>query len=204
MPDGLDRDRVPMAGGALLIAAVATCDLVRTPIVVSLVVVARCLIPTLRFLLRSLLVASAILLIGACGSIVGVGTLGSGVVIFGSQLDHCHNGGTLGSAACTLGSAAGTLGSVACCGTSIGSSNRRGCLISVALVASTILCRSFASGDDLSCPVNPLMALAHSASASITLSACVMVGLVMRLCWNCTVSDNRSLLVCLMWHVCVR
>ena len=36
MPDGLDRDRVPMAGGALLIAAVATCDLVRTRIIVRL------------------------------------------------------------------------------------------------------------------------------------------------------------------------
>jgi hypothetical protein len=126
--------------------------------------------------------------------------VGSGVFFFGSQLDHCHNGGTLGSAA-------GTLGSAACCGTSsclLGSSHCRGCLISVALVASTILCRSFASGDDLSCPDSPLMALTHSASASITLSACVMVGLVIRLCWNCTVSDNRSLLVCLMWHVCVR
>ena len=42
MPDCLDRDRVPMAGGALLIAAVATCDLVRTRVVLSIVVVARC------------------------------------------------------------------------------------------------------------------------------------------------------------------
>ena len=66
VPDGLDRDRVPMAGGALLIAAVATCDLVRTQVVVSLVVVACCLIPTRRFLLPSLLAASAILLIVGC------------------------------------------------------------------------------------------------------------------------------------------
>ena len=180
MPDGLDRDRVPMAGGAFLIAAVATCDLVRARVVVSLAVVDRCMFPTRRFLLRSRLVASAILFIVGCCSAVGLGTLGSG---------------------------AGTLGSAACIGNSsflIGSSHCRGCLISVALVASTILCRSFASGDDFSCPVNPLMALTHSASANITLSACVMVGLVMRLCWNCTVSDNRSLLVCFMWHVCVR
>ena len=41
MPDGLDRDRVPIAGGALLIVAVAVCDLVRTRVVVSIVVVAR-------------------------------------------------------------------------------------------------------------------------------------------------------------------
>ena len=66
MPDGLDCDRVPMAGSALLIAAVATCDLVRTQVVVSLVVVACCLIPTRRFLLPSLLDASAILLIVGC------------------------------------------------------------------------------------------------------------------------------------------
>ena len=67
MPDGLDRDRVPMAGGALLIAAVATCNLVRTQVVVSLVFVACCLIPTRRFLLRSPLAAYyAILLIVGC------------------------------------------------------------------------------------------------------------------------------------------
>jgi hypothetical protein len=66
MPDGLDRDLVPMAGGASLIAAVATCDLVRTRVVVLLAVVDRCMIPTRRFLLRSLLVASAILLIVGC------------------------------------------------------------------------------------------------------------------------------------------
>ena len=66
MPDGLDRDRIPMAGGALLFAAVATCDRVCTRVVVSLAVVACCLIPTRRFLLRSRLAASAILLLDAC------------------------------------------------------------------------------------------------------------------------------------------
>ena len=79
----------------------------------------------------------------------------SHVSFVGSQVSHCHNAGTLGSAACTLGSAA-------CSGISswlIGISHRCGCLIRVALVASTILCRSFASGDDLSCPVKPLMAV---------------------------------------------
>ena len=44
----------------------------------------------------------------------------------------------------------------------------------------------------------PCNALTQSANACITLSAWVMVGLVMRLCWNWTVSDSRSLLVCLM------
>ena len=66
MPDSLDCDRVPMAGGALLIVAVAVCDLVRTRVVVSIVVVARCLIPARRFRFRSRLAASAILLIGCC------------------------------------------------------------------------------------------------------------------------------------------
>ena len=66
MPDGLDRDRIPMAGGALLIVAVAVCNLVRTRVAVSIVVVARCLIPARRFRFRSRLAASAILLIGGC------------------------------------------------------------------------------------------------------------------------------------------
>ena len=56
----------------------------------------------------------------------------------------------------------------------------------------------------LSLPVMPLMALTQSAKACITLSACVIEGLVMRLCWNCTVSDRHSLLVCLMWQLCVQ
>ena len=66
MPDGLDRDLVPMAGGAFLVAAVATCDLVRARGVVSLAVVDRCMFPTRHFLLRSRLFASAILLIVGC------------------------------------------------------------------------------------------------------------------------------------------
>ena len=53
MPDVLVFDGVPMAGGAFLIAAVATCNRVRAQVVVSLVVVSRSLIPTRRFLLRS-------------------------------------------------------------------------------------------------------------------------------------------------------
>ena len=66
MPDVLNRDCVPMAGGAFFIAAVATCDLVRARVVVSLDVVDRCMVPTRRFLLRSRLAASALLLIAAC------------------------------------------------------------------------------------------------------------------------------------------
>ena len=66
MPDVLDRDSVPMDGGAFLIAAVATCDLVRAQVVVLLDVVDRCMVPTRCFLLRTRLAASALLLIVAC------------------------------------------------------------------------------------------------------------------------------------------
>lgn len=200
MCDTRARARVPMAGGAFLIAAAATCVLVRTRVVLG-DVVACFMTPTNRFRRLSLLAAFIPLEIAVCFRAVESGNLGCAV-------------GTLGCAAVTLGIATGTLGSAACrldtgCWFSIvsclrDSSHRCGCLSNVALVASTIRCKSFASGDVLFCPVNPLMALTHSASANITLSACVMVGLVIRLCWNCTVSDSRSLLVCLMWHVCVR
>ena len=45
-----------------------------------------------------------------------------------------------------------------------------------------------------------LMALAQSAIAAITLAACVVVGHVIFLWLDCTVSMNRSLLLDLMWH----
>ena len=64
MPDGLDRDLVDMAGGAFRNAAVATCNLVRARVVVSLEVVDQ--FTTRLFLLRSCLAASAILLIVGC------------------------------------------------------------------------------------------------------------------------------------------
>jgi hypothetical protein len=66
MPDGLDCDQVPMDGGALLIAAAATCALVLAQVVVSSGAVARCMAPTLRFLLCSCLAVSAVLVIVAC------------------------------------------------------------------------------------------------------------------------------------------
>ena len=63
--------------------------------------------------------------------------------------------------------------------------------------------RSAVAGEVLSLPVMSWMALTQLAKARTTLSACVMEGLVMRLCWNCTVSDRHSLLVSLMWQLCV-
>ena len=50
----------------------------------------------------------------------------------------------------------------------------------------------------------PLMVLAQSVIASITLSACVTVGFVIFLCWNCAVSMSFLLHVSLIWHACVQ
>ena len=50
----------------------------------------------------------------------------------------------------------------------------------------------------------PRMVWMQEEMAFMTLSAGVTEGLVIRLCWNSTVSLKRSLLVCLMWHLWVR
>jgi hypothetical protein len=55
-----------MDGGAFLIAAVATCNLVRAQVVVLFDVVDRFMVPTRHFLLGTRLAASALLLIVAC------------------------------------------------------------------------------------------------------------------------------------------
>ena len=50
----------------------------------------------------------------------------------------------------------------------------------------------------------PFIAWMQCDSARMILSVCVSEGLVMFLCLNWTVSNNLSLLVCLMWHTCVQ
>ena len=50
----------------------------------------------------------------------------------------------------------------------------------------------------------PLNAWIKCNSAYMILLVCVSEELVMFLCFNWTVSKNCSLLVCLMWHMCVR
>ncbi len=100
-------------------------------------------------------------------------------------------GGTLGSA-CTLGSL-GTLG--AQCSVLLllmGASF----LCSAACVAFTMHWRSFASCAVVT-PMAPVIVLAHSANACITLSAWVMVGFVMFLCMKWMVSEWHLLLVAL-------
>ena len=49
--------------------------------------------------------------------------------------------------------------------------------------------------------VMPFIAWEHLVMACMSLSAGVMVGLVIVLCWNAAVLLRRSLLVDLMWHL---
>ncbi len=79
------------------------------------------------------------------------------------------------------------------------SSNFWGCASKWACVASIIRCRPCVAWEVLALPVIPWMAMTQSANAWITLSVCVMEGLVILLCWNWTVLDSHSLLVCLVW-----
>ena len=93
-----------------------------------------------------------------------------------------------------------TLGT--CCprGVSVGVAaclNHLGCAFMCACVLSTMRWRSFVAGEVLLLTVVLWMALTQLANACITVSTCMMEGLVMRVCWNCTVSDRCSLLVCL-------
>ena len=73
---------------------------------------------------------------------------------------------------------------------------------SMLLAPSTNRCNSRASVD-APCPPNPLIVFTTSFIATMTLSAFVIDGLVIRLCLKSTVSENLSLLVAFMWHVCV-
>ena len=163
-----------------------------------------------RFQMRSCLMESvggAVGLMVGCGAVgllvhaLLMGTLGNGVIMFIERvillLASVWGMGIL-AVVCTLGTHCTGGVSVAMC------SNRSGCAFICACVASTICWRSFVARECLSLPVMPWIALTQSANACITLSACVMEGLVMRLCWNCMVLDRRLLLVCFTWQLCVR
>ena len=108
-------------------------------------------------------------------------------------------GGGMSVVVCTLGTHCplALLVGVAMC------SIHLSCAFMCACVASTMRWRFSVAGEGLSLSVMLWMALTQLAKARITLSACVMEGLVIRLCWNCTVSDRCLLLVCLMWQLCV-
>ena len=74
--------------------------------------------------------------------------------------------------------------------------------VAVLPAISTISWRSFSSFGVFP-PATPFNAAAHTDIAFITLSACVVVGLVMFLWLNCSVYVSRSALVAFMWHTCV-
>ena len=140
-----------------------------------------------------------------------MGTLGNGVVMF---IEHVIRllvslwGMGIFAVVCTLGTCCictlrtCCVGGVSVCVAMC--SNLSGCALICACVVSTICCRSFVVGECLSLPVMPWMALTQSANVCITLSACLTEGLVMRLCWNCTVLDRRLLFVCFTWQLCVQ
>jgi len=189
------RDLVLLAGGAAAFAAALVLDRVCRAGAVgsgSIGTVMR------RLRLVGVLVATGnwavvVTFLGArCGPGVGT-TLGAAV---GTSVDmdlvmRMFGGGVSLS---TLGAGC-TLGIAGCCGMSAS--------LSPSVSDCVMRCMSRKSWD-VSMFSIPLMALAQSASACISLSCGVTVGLVMCLCWNCTVSLNLSLFVSLMWHLCVR
>jgi hypothetical protein len=194
-------ERVLNAGGATHAAAVATWACVRMHGDVLIVGSVLRSHAARRFQMCSRLMGSVG---GAVGLLVGallMGTLRNGVfmsierVIF---LLASVWGMDILAVICTLRTHCTRGVSVAVC------SNRSGCAFICACVASTIPWRSFVARECLSLPVMPWIALMQSANACITLLACVMEGLVMRLCWNCKVLDRHSLLVCFTWQLCVQ
>jgi hypothetical protein len=183
-------DLVLMEGGATRAAAIATWALVRTQGDVLVGVAALRSRTTRRFRMSSRLTDSVIVLVGVmllstlgtegCASMERVIHLLSLVCIAGSPGGVCTLGtrGKLG--VCTLGTRCrlGVAEGVAT------SSKQLGCACTWAFVASMIRWRSCAAWEFLAQPIMPCSALTQSANACITLSVWVMVGLVMRLCWN--------------------
>ncbi len=177
------------AGGAPCAAAVATWACVRMRGDVLIVGSALRSRAACHFRMRSCLMESVGEAVGLLVGALLISTLRNGVVMFIERvfllLASVWGMGIL-AVVCTLRTHCTGGVSVAMC------SNRSGCAFICACVASTIHWRFFVAG------------YWQSANACITLSACVMKGLVMRLCWNCTVSDRRLLLVCFRWQLCVQ
>ncbi len=171
--------RVLNAGGATRAAAIATWACVRMRGDVMIVGSAICSRAACCFRMHSHLMESVG---GAVGLLVGtllMGTLENGVVMFIKHvillLASVWGMGILAVVYTLRTHCTGGV-SVAVC------SNRSGCAFICACVASTIRWRSFVARECLSLPVMPWIALTQSANACITLSACVMEGLAMRLC----------------------
>jgi hypothetical protein len=222
---GLDRNgiarrvlrcRVFIAGGAA--AALASWDLVLlaggpwtvSNLAFSLVALLFRLGSSLLLLLT--LGAGLMLILGQLSSL----TLGAGLMLILGQLPSLTLGADLLLILGQLPSFTLGAGSVGCdlvlyrwCRSSLGTVGGEFVLrlsslavSSMLLAPSTNRCKSRASVD-APCPPNPLIVFTTSFIATMTLSAFVIDGLVIRLCLKSTVSENLSLLVSFMWHVCV-
>ncbi len=191
---------MPNAGGATHAAAIATWACVRKHGDVLIVWSAHRSRAACRFQMRSRLIESVGGVVGLLVGALLMGTLRNGIVMFIERiillLASVWGMGIL-AVVCTRGTRCTGGVSVSVC------SNCSGCAFICTCVASTIHWRSFMAGECLSLPVMPWIALLQSANACITLLVCVMEGLVMRLCWNCTMLDRRLLLVCFRWQLCV-
>jgi len=143
-----------------------------------------------RFLMRShlaesvgmLVVATLLCTLGTdvCASMERVILLVSSVWVGGTLGGNCTLGTCGMAGVCTLGTRCmlGVVESV------VVSSKRPGRACTWAFVAYMMCWRSCAAGEFLALLVMSCSTLTQSANACITLSAWVMVGLVMRLCWN--------------------
>ena len=115
-----------------------------------------------------------------CPSMERVILLLSSVWVVGTPGGICTLGTRCMLGVCTLGTHC-MLGVVEGVATSL---KRLGRACTWAFVASMIYWRSCAASEFLALLIKPCRVLMQSANACITLSAWVMVGLVMRLCWN--------------------
>jgi hypothetical protein len=183
-------DLVLMEGGATWAAAIASWALVCTQGDVLVGVAALHSHVAHHFLMHSCLAELVSMLVG----ITLLSTLGTDgrasmehvILLLSSMWVAGTSGGV-----CTLGTCGMlgvcTLGTHCMLGVAEGvatSSKQSGCPCTWACVASMIHWRSCAAWEFLALLVMPCRALTQSANLCITLSAWVMVGLVMRLCWN--------------------
>ena len=172
-------------------AASAVCDLVLRAGAVGGTLIGLDTVRRLRFTTRCGLTGNCAVV--GCTLGVGACTLGAEVGVIGApmlamDLVVCMSAGAMGLS---------TLGAGCVSGAGVWS----GVTLFVSFGALQILSASRCMSR-MSCSASmlsmPLMALAQSASAFMILSCGVTLGFVIRLCWNCTVSLNRSLLVSLM------
>ncbi len=220
-PDCSVRERVLKERGATRAAAVATCDWVQMwgVVLVGVVALQRCATRRLQRCSRlDKLVDKLVgLMVGAqVGLLVGslVGLMGGALVdLLKGSLVGTPRTGVCGciehvilllSSLWFVGMLSGACTLRTCCVLRVAagvvvSSNLLGCASKWESVASSICCRSCAARAILAWPIIPWMALTQSANECITLLAWVMVGLVIPLCWNWTVSDSSSLIVCFIW-----